>query len=128
MTWANLSDAPTMTAAQGYYLEDDDEAGKVLHDKDTWLGDILEDNGGEPDGPAWIVFPLDDAAREELRRLRVVGQEVSGYVVEAYTADAHLSDYAEPWMGSTKQRVAFFVSENDARRAVQALQEARADA
>lgn len=112
----------TITKATGFILNGDDAARTVLNDDATWLGDVLEDNGGEPDGSAWIIFPVeDDADRAEIARLGVRGQYVEGYLVGDYDVDGHLSDYAASWAGNQKLRRAFFTDEDDARRCADAL-------
>ena len=97
-----------------------------LHSKDeaadlTKLSDVMpfSDNGGEPDGNAWLI-PLEDCPQQVLDNLDTFGVVVDGERVE-YVATEELDEDGEPtgdeewpefggeWMGMQMDQFAYVV-------------------
>jgi len=78
-----------------------------------------DDNGGDPDGPDWLLWPCDDTLIAHAKKAGVLYEVVSGFELpypielrEAYTRqERELSGH---WSGISCEECMFVVNENDA--------------
>jgi hypothetical protein len=78
-----------------------------------------DDNGGDPDGPDWLLWPCDDTLIAHADRLRIPYEVVSGFELpypselsKAYIRGER--DLSGHWSGISCQECIFVVNENDA--------------
>jgi hypothetical protein len=78
-----------------------------------------DDNGGDPDGPSWLVWPCDDTLIAHANRLRIPFKAVDGFQLpypsklsESYADKAW--DLPGHWTGISCEECIFVVNENDA--------------
>jgi hypothetical protein len=114
MLLANIEDCAQLCQA----LEEE-----LVSDYEGW-----EDNGGDPDGPSWLIWPSDDILVAYADRAQVPYEVVDGFELpypfalsEAYTQDCW--DLPGQWTGVSANECAFIVSESDAAQFMQAVSE-----
>src|SRR5258708_6954342 len=97
-----------------------------LSDDESAIYHGCDDNGGDPDGNSWLLWPCDDTLITHAKKAGVSYEVVAGFELpypselrEAYAEKE--CDLDGPWSGISCAECAFVVSESDALEFMRAL-------
>ncbi len=106
-----------LTRTHGYWFRDQEHVNSFVLAAGEELPSGVVDNGGDPDGPAWILWNL--TREQELLAERHSGRHVFGFTAR-YNAEAmnQMMDQflsGEDWNAVGSAGEGFFIAESDAQ-------------